>query len=165
MLNAIEPADPCQITNETHWTVRDTFTYWEAKRGQHDMPSRSSIDPTEIVDLLPNLILLDVLHDPRDFQYRLVGTNVEGFMASPRTGKRMSELQHQKPPSEIWKSCNKVVEERQPLISSIPYVGPKKDFLRVEDIILPLSPHGEQVNMLLVAVAFVRKTRLPPSFV
>ena len=40
------------------------------------MPSRRDLDPCEIPQLLPYLILVDVFSDPPDFRYRLIGTQI-----------------------------------------------------------------------------------------
>lgn len=145
------------MSGPSHWIPREALSYWEHIRGGKDVPSRADLDPADIPKLLPHLVLLDVLHDPRDFRYRLVGTTVEEFMDNYYTGIRMSELPHQRPPSQIWKSCCGVVGSRKPLFSAVPYVGPKKEFVRAEDVILPLAPSNEAVNMLLVAVGYIRK--------
>jgi hypothetical protein len=42
------------------------LAYWESKRRGRAMPSRKDIEPTEIPDLLANVVLVDVLQDPPD---------------------------------------------------------------------------------------------------
>ncbi len=148
---------PSMMSGPRHWVPSEAVAYWDHIRGDRDVPTRADIDPADIPKLLPHLVLLDVFHEPRDFRYRLVGTTVEEFMNKYYTGVRMSELPHQRPPSQIWKSCCTVVGSRRPLFSAVPYVGPKKEFVRAEDVILPLAPPNEAVNMLLVAVGYIRK--------
>lgn len=158
-----EAASLSTLPGPSHWIPTEALAYWEQIRGQKDVPSRADLDPADIPRLLPHLVLLDVFHEPRDFRYRLVGTTIEEFLEKYYTGVRMSELPHQRPPSQIWTSCCTVVGSRKPLFSAVPYVGPKKEFVRSEDVILPLAPPGEQVNMLLVAVGFVRKHDNSPA--
>ena len=134
---------------------QQSFDYWKQKRGSRRMPARDDIDPSEIAKILPHIFLLDVRAEPLDFRYRLIGTKMDEHMMGAYTGLWMSEIPHQKPPSRIWASCRQVVESRQPLSSDTPYVGKHKEFLTTEDLIMPLSDDGEQVNMLFVTVGFV----------
>lgn len=114
----------------------------------------------EMPKLLPNVILLDVRDEPRDFLYRLIGTGVVHHLAEDLTGKWMSQIDHQRPPSRIWESCNKVVESGCPFLSKIPYVGPHSEILHGEDIILPLAGDAGDagaIGKLIVFVAFIKK--------
>lgn len=131
------------------------FDYWNQKRGSKAMPARGDIDPSEIPKILPHVFLLDVRPEPLDFRYRLIGTKMDEHMTGSYTGLWMSEIPHQKPPSRIWASCRQVVEEKRPLSSDTPYVGKHKEFLTTEDLIMPLSDDGKQVNMLFVTVGFI----------
>ena len=125
------------------------------KRGNRQMPSRRDIDPGEIAKILPHVFLLDVQAEPLDFCYRLIGDKMDTYMLDHYTGMWMSQIPHQSAPSRIWASCRRVVEERAPLSSDVPYVGKKKEFLTTEDLIMPLSDDGARVDMLFVTVGFV----------
>ena len=48
-----------------------------------------------------------------------------------------------------------VLTERRPLLARPPYIGPHKDFLFVESVILPLAGDGQSVDMLMFAVDFI----------
>ena len=134
---------------------RQALAYWESKRAGRAMPRRDDIDPTEMVEFLPYVFLLEVRRSPMDFRYRLIGTVMDEHMRARYTGMWMSQIPHQRPPSVIFSSCRQVVETAVPFSSDTPYVGKHKDFKRTEDIILPLSEDGENVNMLLVTAAFL----------
>ena len=127
------------------------------------MPSRGDIDPAEIAKLLPNVILMDVSHDPLDFRYRLIGTLIDAHMNDPMTGRWLSSIPHQRAPSRIWSACKRVVEEETAHSSDAPYIGPMKDFVIVEDILMPLSDDDEKVDMIFVVVDYLRQSDLPPK--
>ena len=101
--------------------------------------------------------LLDVLREPLDFHYRLMGTAVDAHMTRYYTGLRMSEVPHQRAPSIIWSNFETVMRERTPILTNVPYVGPHKDFLRVQDLIMPLSSNGQDVDILFAVVDFLRR--------
>ncbi|MDH3233744.1 MAG: PAS domain-containing protein [Alphaproteobacteria bacterium] len=137
--------------------LRQALAYWNDKRGARAMPARADIDPMEIIQILPHVILLDVLREPLDFRYRLIGTVNEEHMSEPYTGRRFSELPHQCAPSRIWSCSERVVRDKHPLRSDIPYVGPKRDFTSVEDIMMPLAADGATVDMIFVVIEYVQK--------
>jgi len=139
--------------------IRRALDYWTECRGDRAMPARADLDPTEMIAILPNVVLLDVEADPLDFRYRLIGTVIEDHLAERYTGVALSEIPHQWPPSRIWSNCQKVVEDKVPLRSDIPYVGHKKDFVTVEDILLPLSSDGETVDKIMVVVEYLRPSK------
>ena len=61
--------------------------YWKAKRAAPDaLPLRAEFDPTDLRDLLPNILIVDVEHDPLRFRYRLVGTRIVEFNSQEFTG-------------------------------------------------------------------------------
>ena len=76
-------------------------------------------------------------------------------MTASYTGKWMSEIPHQRPGSRIWSNCEKVVRIKTPFSSDTPYVGKNKEFLRTEDLLMPLSDDGTTVNMIFVTVGFI----------
>jgi hypothetical protein len=137
--------------------LQQALAYWNEKRGQRQMPARADIDPMEMIPLLPHVILLDVLGDPLDFRYRLIGTLVEDHMSAPYTGRRFSEFQGQREGSRIWTCSERVLNEKQPVRSDIPYIGPMRDFTTIEDIMMPLSSDGESVDVIFIAVEYIRK--------
>lgn len=136
--------------------VRTGHAYWLAAKGERVLPSRSDFDPLlEIPRLVPNMIVFDVLRDPLDFEYRLMGTKVRTHMMNDLTGTRMSMIEFQAPPSVIWSHHVWVVENAQPRFMRPPYVGPHRDFMFIEAVILPCGS-GSRVDKLMVFVDFVR---------
>lgn len=130
--------------------------YWEGKRGARLMPSRRDLDPLDIIDLLPFVVLIDVLDDPRDYRYRLVGTEVTAISHRDRTGSRYSEVEGKGPESVLWTSNETVVATRAPLSWVPPYIGPETRIRNCGNILLPLSADGETVNMIFKVVDFQR---------
>lgn len=126
--------------------------YWISKSQNDRLPGRADVDPLDIPALLPQVILLDVKRDPWNFRFRLIGTNVVHHLANDLTGAWMSEIEHMAPPSRIFSSCVEVASSGEPSRSDTPYVGPHRNYVRAEDIILPLASDGATPDMLLVFV-------------
>src|SRR5215470_6786814 len=81
---------PAQVAG-CHASLQTLYDYWNTRRGAKSMPSRSDIDPVDLKPMLPNLILIDVVPDPRRYVYRLVGTREVEMRGTDPTGKAIEE--------------------------------------------------------------------------
>lgn len=141
--------------------VRAGYDYWLAKQralgNGEAIPMRRDFDPLiEAPRIVPHLMLMDVQPDPLDFRYRVVGTALRPHMAEDWTGRWLSDISFQRPGSTVWENNVIVLKERRPLLACPPYIGPHKDFLFVESIIMPLAGEGDAIAMLMFAVDFIR---------
>ena len=135
--------------------LRGAREYWDSKLGARLMPARRDFDPIlEVPKLLPWIVLTDVLRDPLDFRYRLIGTEVVLRSRSNYTGKRFTELAHTAPPSQVWNDRVRVIESRAPVLAEPPYTGAVAEISRVCGIHLPLSDDGVAVNMIMTVVDY-----------
>lgn len=129
------------------------------------MPSRSDIDPTDIPKLLPYVTLIDVLANPLDFRYRLIGTEIRNISRRDYTGERFSAIQGKGKDSVLWRGCESVVQTKAPISDSPPYVGSDSFVRDCENIMLPLSSDGLNVAMILKVISFdrTRSVSSPPA--
>ena len=86
MPNAITWVDETDITDRllgpgeiTSGMIQRMAGYLARKRGERPMSSRADIDPTEIREFLPYVVLADIQDDPLRVYYRLVGTRIAEF--------------------------------------------------------------------------------------
>jgi hypothetical protein len=73
------------------------------------------------------------------------------------TGKFMSEVEYQRPPSTIWDYHQRVAESGEPLFIKPNYVGPHKDYLFIESVMLPLAKDHRKVDMIMIFIDFMRQ--------
>jgi hypothetical protein len=144
------------------------FRYWQSKRNGRPIPARCDFDPLlEVPALVRFMMLKDVQREPLDFRYRLVGTGLRNHMTTDWTGKWMSDVEYQRPPSTIWDYHKQVAETAAPLFIKPNYVGPHKDYLFIEAVMLPLGTDHRQVDMIMIFIDFLRqppgKTRAPSA--
>ncbi len=135
-------------------SLRRALAYWDSKRRGRRMPARRDLDPIEIPRLLSQIILTDVLRDPLDFRYRLIGTEVVAVSRRDFTGFRFSELAGKGPDSVLWDNCLTVVRTRAPFSRRPPYVGPRDDVHSGQNLLMPLSSDGETVDMIFQLIAY-----------
>jgi hypothetical protein len=133
--------------------LQNALVHWNRVRGGRRLPLRADFDPSEVPTLLPYIIMVDVLRDPPDFQYRLLGTAIDRVLGGDYRGKRYSELTYTKPGTPIWDEHCRVVAEQVPLRSTVAFVGPDRAVQKAEHILMPFSDSGETVDMLLAVVA------------
>ncbi len=77
------------------------------------MPARSDFDPLSLPrDLLANMFLLEVQHQPRRFQFRRMGTAVAEMLGEDWTGKYLDKLP--KANQQVIDQYEETVEKQAP---------------------------------------------------
>jgi hypothetical protein len=136
---------------------KDFLAYWRRQVGDRAAPRRADFDVLHVPTLMPHAIVLDVLADPRDFRYRLVGTVQRNMSSRDYTGMKMSEIDGRGPDSAIWSILDSVRASREPAFHSISYVGPKKDHMKLNDLFLPWLGDDGDTDMIIVVSCYVPK--------
>jgi len=138
--------------------LRKGLAHWRKLAGDRAMPARRDLDPLDIPQLLPHVMLKDVRRRPMDFRYRLVVSTVGQHSTEDYTGRWMSSIPHQGQASIVWQVCAWVAEKGRPLLLRPPYAGPQNHFMWVEAAVLPLSgSDGKTAEKLLIFLDFLRK--------
>lgn len=124
--------------------IRRLNDYWQAKaRGK--VPSRSDIDPVDVRELLPNLLMIDMLGDPMRFRFRLVGTRVVQYTGFDFTGRCLDELVFQG--RDFLEQCyHRLLAERRPVFGHYAWLVRSRHFGQCEFGLFPLSDDGATVN-------------------
>jgi hypothetical protein len=106
MRNAITWIDETDITDRmighgevTTVVIQRMAAYLARKRGDRPMAARADIDPTEIRDFLPYIVLVDIERDPLRVYYRLVGTRIAEFY-----GEFTGTWMHDRPISDAYRA-------------------------------------------------------------
>jgi hypothetical protein len=131
------------------------LAYWRKQAGDLIAPRRQDFDVLDVPTLMPHVIIFDILRDPLDFRYRLVGTVQRQMSAGEYTGMKMSEIDGRGPGSGIWSILDTVRVSQEPAYHSIPYVGPKKDFMKLNDLFLPWVDDDMQTSMIIVVSCYL----------
>lgn len=154
----------------SHCTARIArfYHYWDRARdtpdgGQRTMPRRQDIDPIEIPDLLPYLVLTEVLPEAPWLRYRLVGTRQVAIRGHDPTGLPVlgHHIGHHDPRHadgiEVLLNYRLVIERRAPVFDPVPIRGPKPNttgsFAHAQTVeqgtlLLPLSSDGSTVDLV-----------------
>jgi hypothetical protein len=90
--------------------------YWLEKRQGRVMPARADIDPAEIKDLLPQIILTRVEHNPLRVKYTVIGTASAEAAGFDYTGRYLDELHFDSEVDTDWPAIyRELVHERRPI--------------------------------------------------
>jgi hypothetical protein len=135
--------------------LRRLVDYWDGMRGERAMPSRSQLKPEEMAFALAQIMLVDIhwpsavteASDPT-FRFRLVGSRIEATGHRGLTGRWAHELQPEFYRNAVLRAYREAVAG-EPSIRRIQYTNDGNE-LRYERVVLPLSNHGTQADMLLV---------------
>ncbi len=133
--------------------ISDALAYWDRLRGARRMPSRKDLDPLDIPELLPYVMLIDVLREPLDFRFRLLGSGHDQIVAANYKGMRFSEISHLRRGNPVWGQYEMVATDAVPLRSVIPYIGTDPNVRSIEHCLMPLSTDGDVVDMIFVIAA------------
>ena len=137
--------------------LRLLFECWDKVRNGRTMPARSDFDPLSLPrDLLANMFLLEVQHQPRRFQFRRMGTAVAEMLGEDWTGKYLDELP--KANQQVIDQYEETVEKQAPTDFHNQYIKidpplRRKRMMHYRRLLLPLSNDDKVVNMLMGATS------------
>ena len=137
--------------------------HWQSLRGgDRSLPRPEDLDPVTIPhQVLPNSELVEVLSDPLDFRYRLIGTAIYSICHTSYSGLRVSEIPTQAPPSRMFDFFALAHQRAVPLCAHLPYIGPDNFVESIRNLLLPLGEEPDQVSLFWSVVEIGRKQ--PPS--
>ena len=132
------------------------YDLWHGKRGDSTIPSRDDIDPLLECDprLVPHLFLLDVLENPTDFRFRLVGTALVAMEGSDNTGKRLGECGYGRYEALFRRTYEQVVADQAPHGFTGSLIWREKERLDLEALHLPLTRSSDKVEVILGTMLF-----------
>ncbi len=141
----------------THPKSEALWIYWNNLRERAPLPRRTSVDPIEIAELLPNAGLIDVEQsDDLRFKIRLFGTKASDLVGEERTGLYIDDfgrdLSHAERDLAIhrWQTvCREACETKQPVFTFGTRSDPKRLHHIVHTAALPLTDDGESVSQIL----------------
>jgi len=128
------------------------FSYWLGKRRGRVAPARADIAPEEIIDILPYVMLIDLVGDDHRLRYRLIGTELDRLFGTGMTGQFLDEVDFNGLRPLVVADYRKVVEDAAPSWTRWRFLTGKGRLLEYERIALPLSTDGKAIDMLLVGI-------------
>jgi hypothetical protein len=124
-------------------------TWWTSNREAGGLPERRSFDPAAFKTLMPNLVVVEVEHDPFRIRYRLVGTRVAQFTGFDFTGRYLDELIALGSTSEWQNQYAAACANRQPVFGAITEPTTSGGTFTFEFGLFPVSAGGATVGQFI----------------
>lgn len=145
-LPSVDPASP---------RLRVFQMYWRSLAPDGVLPAYSTFDVVRMPrELLPFLILLDVLDGGRDFRYRVVGTGVVAAIGRDFTSETVVEYRHRHEPPEVGEGYRRVCAARAPHLYEGTLESVGKEFIRYERLAVPLTGDDGKIAYILACFQF-----------
>jgi hypothetical protein len=160
-MSQIEPTIAClelALRDPAYPVLADALDYWEHKRGARFAPARADIEPLDMVQVLPRIMLADVSYEPLEFRYRLSGTGIARVHGAEPTGLQPRELEPAEYGALIDSHYRQCVTERRPFLHLI-ILDTTHRARAYARLLLPLSSDGERVTMLMAIDSANQDTR------
>lgn len=141
-----------------HPGLLDLYDYWLARLEASGCMLRADLEPLDLPQILPNLILSDVNDGGRAIRYRLVGTGIATAHGFDYTGKTVEELTSGSTLDFTRTLYGRIVGEVIPVYSEGHFRWAGKEYRWTHRLHLPLSRNGDIVDMVL-AGQFFSETR------
>ena len=108
--------------------LQTLYDYWLEKLGPGEKwPARAAVDPIDLRQILPHLLMVDVRPEPLDFFYRVVGGHIVEHAGRSMQGKWLSELRRSNNPRDqvlqamLFKIGEAVLETQAPVWVDLEY--------------------------------------------
>ena len=135
--------------------LRRARAYWDEKRAGRAMPSRADIDPVDIPDLLPFVILIDIMPPGRRLRVRLAGTEICNRFGMDYTGLFLDEIDFGDVREKILADYGRAARSSVPYFTAHRFRKSDRDFYyNIERGIFPLSSDGRRPDKLLAVLDF-----------
>lgn len=134
-----------------HPSIAALWGYLRSRRPSGPPFRRADFDPVDVPRLLPRLWLFDVLRDPLDFRYRVVGTNITASMNVDPTGRKLSEFYADKRDviAPVWARMETTVATRRASWRRGPAIATRHDTRdAIENVMLPFVDAAGEAEML-----------------
>lgn len=128
--------------------LQPALGYWHDKRNGRRMPGRNDIDPGEMVEFLPRIMLADVEREPMRFRYRLCGTGICHVHPSDPTHLAADELLPPAYGELVNGQYLEVVRTGRPALH-LNVFDTHDRYRSYAHLILPLSRDQDEVDMIL----------------
>lgn len=132
--------------------------YLAAKAPPGKLPGRQHVEPSEIIDLLPNLRLIEVVPQPGGpprYRIRLAGTEVVEIFGVDGTGRFVDEVLQTDRAATIIRAYEEMLRTKRPQCLRGRLSAASRRHVSYQRVAFPLATNGVDVDMLLFMIVRV----------
>ncbi|HTS91471.1 MAG TPA: PAS domain-containing protein [Stellaceae bacterium] len=138
--------------------VRKFHDFWLSRRGTKVLPTKAEMDPVDMAQFLPNIVLTEVIPKPLDFRYRIIGEEIVSRLGN-MTGKRVREMALNNLSGSAYQNYCFVTASRQPQFlegEAVTAFKPDRPYL-MSRVHCPLSTNGTDVDFIISCITLHRR--------
>jgi hypothetical protein len=134
-----------------HPITCEALEYWNKKKGARLLPLIADFNPADVPRSLPLLIVVDVVGDPREFRYAIVGEAQKQTTGLNLTGHTTAILDQNggNIRQNVERMYNQVCDQKLPAASGGCLPLADRAFYQYECIHLPFSRQGDTVDRII----------------
>ena len=136
--------------------IQQLFVYWQSKCSNGSIPRRRDISPTEILPILPHILMVDFEQSPFRVRFRLVGTKVVEITGFEFTGRYLDEIagaEDRQPFHECYEIASK---SEAPVMTRITWRFDQETTGDYDFCVLPLESDGQVASMAIAIECYER---------
>lgn len=137
--------------------ISEFDAHWASLPKVAGLPMLRDFQPEHVSFVIPNMMVKDVLRDPLDFQFRLVGSALSDEFGKDYSGRKFSEIKGHGRGSHVWENNQCIVEDRAVSCVRIPYEGRGGAFWQIHQASYPFSEHGFEVDCIFTVIEFHKR--------
>lgn len=129
-------------------------SYWKGKCEGSLLPSREDIDPTDLADILPRLVFMDLVYEGEEIRlrYRMTGAAVAKMAQREVTGFWLHELYTDEDVTWFVALARQAIESRGPISFETNMPSPGREFIEISVLGCPLASNGRDIDAIALVV-------------
>lgn len=135
-----------RVSNET----RRVYDLWLQASRQDGLPALADFPLQSIADLLPSILIVEVLEDGHDYRYRQCGRREIEVRGDDPTGRTVRQCHDGEILDFVLENYDRVVARGDGLLDLSVDINSNKRFVATEVLFLPFSDVGVAVTEILV---------------
>ena len=144
--------------------LRTLFAYWKSLPRCPDWPRKSDIDPLDIRENLPHVLIARWDVQRRDFYYLICGGVIDEIHGVSSTKKHLRDIWREDTAREVIREYRQPIEDGCPYLYQVVKHDARGRPVSFERVLLPLSTTGETIDLLFGGVdPFGRTGRSQPN--
>jgi hypothetical protein len=144
--------------DDIHASLAPLHDFWSTECGGSVPIPRNLIDPVRLpTKILPRFAIIDIVRDPMDFRYRLLGTQLTQFFGRDSTGKRFSEVDYPQPQGDRLKRYFELVANDNFVVYRETTADwANRDYMGIASMFFPGTSNGDDTDLIVGAVITIK---------
>lgn len=156
--------EPVALEDLQNPLVRDAVAFWRSLCGSRRFPAHGDLDPRALSRFQSHMILLKVIEDGADFEYRFVGEVQREAYVRPYVGRRLTDPANVSPYNEPFLAGYRFIQKHGTPFALRGWAGKDFTFSKFayfESVALPLGPDDDHVDHIVIFSAYAPRDLKP----